>query len=102
VTQADTFPRATELGLGLRARIEAREPVPADVLSPELVLVMPPDEARRARELLPDPAPAPVRLPAPPAAPVRRRAGVGALAFAAFSVVDTVGPLAFALIHLRH
>jgi hypothetical protein len=99
VTEPDLFPRASEFGLGLRARIEAREPAVADVLSPELVLVMPPEEARRARELLTDPPPPPERRP--PAPGPRRRIGVGVLAFAAFSILDTVGPLAFALIHLR-
>ena len=110
---AETSSRATssELGVGLRDRIQAQELVREaeelvlDVISPELVLVASPDEARRARELLPDlpiwPRPADVLPIAASVRPARRRTLRDVLppsAFLAFCVVDTVIPFVFVLL----
>jgi hypothetical protein len=60
-------------------------------LSPELVLVSTPEEARLARRLLPDPEPA--ALPTA-AAPRARPFPVGAVLFSAFCLANCVVPFA--------
>jgi hypothetical protein len=115
VAVAETQARApsSELGFGLRDRLNASdlvreaEQLLVEAISPELVLVAPPDEARRARALLPPgpfwPAAAQVLpIPAPVASPERRKARdlIAPLAFLAFCVVDTVAPFVFVL--MRH
>jgi len=64
-----------------------------EVLSPELVLVAPPDLARLAREQLPLPWEV---LPPPSfvADPVARTSRVSALAFGAFCLLNSLAPLA--------
>jgi hypothetical protein len=64
-------------------------------LSPELVLVAPPDLAAAARRLLPD---TPFVLPVSGAAEASIRYGLGFVAFVAVCVVATLGPFALALI----
>ena len=60
-------------------------------LSPELVLVLPPEEAARARALLPEPSPPPTR--------VRRDLGRGEIAVVyAVSLAVTLVPLALTLL----
>jgi hypothetical protein len=66
--------------------------VAADVLSPELVLVSSPEEAARARELLPE-FPLPVRSRVLPA-PSRAAAAI----FDTVCITGTLGPLLLALI----
>jgi hypothetical protein len=61
-------------------------------LSPELVLVSPPEVARLARRLLPDPAPAPRPIPAAP----RARFSPGVAAFYVFCIANTLAPFALA------
>jgi hypothetical protein len=66
----------------------------ADVLSPELVLVLPPEEAARARELLwqaPVVAATPRRTPTTPS--LR-----GAAAFDVMCIAGTLGPLLLAVL----
>ncbi len=58
-------------------------------LSPELVLVSPPEVASRARQLLPDPEPA-TRLLA--AAPRAETSSFGAAAFLAFALANCLTP----------
>jgi hypothetical protein len=79
------------------ARIEAAmsDLVPELPLSPELVLVSPPEVARLARQLLPDPEPV-TRLTAP--APRARASSVGALAFLGFALANCLTPFALALL----
>jgi hypothetical protein len=62
------------------------------LLSPELVLVSPPEVASLARQLLPDPVPAP-RLSA---APTRARTSFGAVSFFAFALANCLIPFALA------
>jgi hypothetical protein len=56
-------------------------------VSPELVLVSPPEQAALARELLPDPA-------APAAPPAQHVRALGVAAFWAFCVANCVAPFA--------
>lgn len=65
----------------------------ADVLSPELVLVSPPEEAARARELLWETV-SPVAAPQRQVALASRR---GAALFDAVCVAGTLGPLLLAV-----
>jgi hypothetical protein len=58
-------------------------------LSPELVLVSPPEVASRARQLLPDPEPASRPLAAAPRAGT---SSVGAAAFLAFALANCLTP----------
>ena len=70
------------------------------------MLVAPPEEARRARELLPEGPPwrapphmRPIAVPGPARRSLLDAIGpVALLAFLVFSVVDTVGALAFFLL----
>jgi hypothetical protein len=73
------------------ARIEAAMSILAaePPLSPELVLVSPPEVASRARQLLPDPEPA-TRLPA--AAPRAGTSSAGAVVFLAFALANCLTP----------
>jgi hypothetical protein len=104
VEQQPAFSRG-EIRAGLRARIEEervvrpREEEP-DPISPELVLVSPPEVARLAREALPDPVVAP-RVPAEPR-PVAaaRRVPVGAAAFWVLCVANALAPLGLAIVAL--
>jgi hypothetical protein len=64
-----------------------------DVVSPELVLVSPPEAAARARRLLPDPVRIEMPTPVVPAAPRR-----GFTLFYAASVAGTIGPLVLAVL----
>jgi hypothetical protein len=64
-------------------------------LSPELVLVAPPDLAAAARRLLPD---TPFTLPVTGAAEISTRYGLGFVIFVAVCGLTTVGPFALALI----
>lgn len=71
--------------------IEADVSVLAEPISPELVLVSPPEVARLARARLDD-------LPAPepsPATPVARPRALELLAVYAFCLAVTLGPLGF-------
>jgi hypothetical protein len=63
-------------------------------LSPELVLVSPPEVASLARQLLADPEPAP-RLSAD--ATRAQSASLGAIAFGAFCLANCVTPFAIAV-----
>ena len=65
----------------------------ADVLSPELVLVSPPEVAARARRLLPDPVRAVTPTSAPEPAPLS-----GFALFYAACIAGTIGPLLLALV----
>jgi hypothetical protein len=90
---------------GLRARIDeeraARPPAPPpdpEPVSPELVLVSPPEVARLAREALPDLALAvPARAAPQSAARAPRRVPVATAAFWALCVGNAVTPLALAI-----
>ena len=64
-------------------------------LSPELVLVAPPELAAAARRLLPE---TPFVLPVPYAAELATGSGLGFLIFVAVCVLTTVGPFALALV----
>jgi hypothetical protein len=70
-------------------RLRRQRLAPVDVLSPELVLVSPPEEAARARELLPQFV-FPVRVAQP--APTRN----AAMVFEAACFAGTIGPLLLA------
>ena len=96
-----------ELGAGLRARLDEerdrRDGIGFDgVVSPELVLVSPPELAELARSLMP-PYPAPWARPnVPPARPVvyDQWAGVelaGFVGFVALCLLATLGPFFFVL-----
>jgi hypothetical protein len=63
-------------------------------LSPELVLVAPPDLAAAARRLLPE---TPFGLPVPKAAELSTPYGLGFVAFVAVCVAATLGPFALAI-----
>ena len=63
-------------------------------LSPELVLVAPPDLAAAARRLLPE---TPFVLPVSGAAELSTPYGLGFLAFVAVCLAATLGPFALAL-----
>jgi hypothetical protein len=63
-------------------------------LSPELVLVSPPEVASRARQLLGDPGPA-IWLSADAAR--ARSAPIGTIAFAAFCLANCLTPFAIAV-----
>jgi hypothetical protein len=63
-------------------------------LSPELVLVSPPEEALLARQLLPEPAPAQPRAAAP-------RRSFGVYAFSAFCVANSLAPFVLVLAFAR-
>jgi hypothetical protein len=105
--------RTPDFGVGLRARLdESREPDLLDPISPELVLVSPPELARLARELLPDPpAPAPASLllqlrppaAAVPVAPAKASRGslAGVAAFYVLCLANSLTPLVLAIIHMR-
>jgi hypothetical protein len=67
--------------------------VAPDVLSPELVLVLPPEEAARARELLPEI----VFSGALPRRPIAAPSRAGAAFFDAMCVAGTLGPLLLAV-----
>jgi hypothetical protein len=64
-------------------------------LSPELVLVSSPEVASLARQLLPDPVPA-ARLTA--AAPRAKASSVGAVAFLAFALANSLTPFVIAAV----
>jgi hypothetical protein len=64
-------------------------------LSPELVLVAPPDLAAAARRLLPE---TPFVLPVSGAAELSAGYGLGFVVFVLVCVLTTVGPFALALI----
>jgi hypothetical protein len=64
-------------------------------LSPELVLVSPPEVASRARQLLPDPEPA-TRLTA--AAPRAGATSMGAVAFLALALANCLTPFVAAAV----
>jgi len=66
-------------------------PAVADVVSPELVLVSPPEDAARARRLLPDPVRA---VPSSDSAAARH----GSALFYAACVAGTLGPLLLAVV----
>ena len=71
-----------------------------DPISPELVLVSPPDLATRARALLPE-APLPRWLPlATPRRPAisETRMALESVAFALFCVLATAGPMALIIV----
>ncbi len=69
------------------------------LLSPELVLVSPPEVADRARALLPDPVPfVPTRLPVVVAAKPRR---IGPAVLLGFYLFNTVVPLALCVAAIR-
>jgi hypothetical protein len=68
-------------------------------LSPELVLVAPPELAAYARGLLPE---KPFPPPAPRVAEMSARFGFGFVAFLVVSVATTVGPFALALVARAH
>jgi hypothetical protein len=110
VAETGTRSPSSELGAGLRDRLQAQELVreaeelALEAISPELVLVAPLEEARRARELLPElpvwrrPADVlPIPAPGPRAEPRRIRGWLGSMSFLAFCVVDTVIPFVFVL-----
>ena len=63
-----------------------------EVLSPELVLVAPPELARLARERLPLPWDV-LPPPSAPATPGTRPSRLPAVAFGAFCVLNSVAPL---------
>ena len=62
------------------------------LVSPELVLVSPPEVASLARALLPDPAPPPRR----PAAQTRGSGSFGAVSFFVFALANCLIPFALA------
>jgi hypothetical protein len=64
-------------------------------LSPELVLVSPPEVASLARTLLPDPEPAPKAIAVAPRARVSR---AGVAGFYAFCFANSLAPLVLALV----
>ena len=68
-------------------------------LSPELVLVAPPELAECARLLLPE---SPFTFPTMSAAEIHVRFGLGFAAFVAVCIGATVGPLLFALLARAH
>jgi hypothetical protein len=68
-------------------------------LSPELVLVLPPEAAAIARRLLPR---YPFVLPTSPAAVPRVGLGRGFVVFVATCIVATVGPFLLALLTRAH
>src|SRR5437660_9311647 len=86
--------------------VHEAEQLLVDVISPELVLIAPPEEARRARERLPEgpvwPPAAEIRAIVVARTPVWRRVldalGKPAyVAFLAFILLDTLGPSVFVL-----
>jgi hypothetical protein len=77
--------------------VVAPDPLLSGPLSPELVLVSPPEVARLARSLL---SPPPTVRPAPARAPAVLEASPGAIELAAvwlLCLVMTIGPLVFLL-----